>query len=796
MKQTERNWVSIIQVSTLGLTVLVLIDLGFHAFTGRIEQNAAHVFWVGLLTLLQLVIVVVLFVQRAKRKRTERSLEESQQRYRTIIETADEGIWLFGPDWRVRFANARIGAMLGTVPEGMVGKPLSEFMHPSSATVVQQVMVGCERGERGQHEFRLLRADGASLSTFISCSSLQTKRGEFDGAIAMVTDHSAWRESEQWLSRERSMFLNGPAVAWRWRNDQGWPVEYVSANISTLGYTPEQFTTGEVRFADIVHPDDLPRIGAEVREHVANRSLGFEQTYRLRDAQGRWRWIDDRTVVNYDDHGHATHFLGYTIDSTDHVQAEQRVRESEDMLLRERSLFLKGPAIAWRWRNVEGCPVEYVSANVSSLGYTPEQFTRGEVKFDDIVHPEDFVRMSDEVDRNVTLGVQGFEQFYRVRDASGRWRWMEDRTVIEYDALGHATYFVGYTVDSTERIEAERMRQLSEQRQRLLVQSMPLGVIYFNPDFTIAEWNPAAERIFGYAADEAIGQHAMILVPAQSREYVQDVLTHLSRQTGGFRGTNWNARKDGSLILCEWYNTPLLDEHGKLTAFACVCEDVTERHEAERRQELLVTELDHRVKNNLASVMSLADQTGRTAENYEEFLATFSGRLRAMSRMHNALAKSGWQGVDLAELLRQSFEAFCAGEPSRVELVGPSVVLSPRASQVLAITFNELCTNAAKYGALSSPEGRIRVDWNIADQAIGLELNWVETGGPIIEALTPRKRGLGSALIEGAVAHELRGTVSLRFPASGVECQIRAPLELAIITPDLTGAERKTAPHA
>ena len=595
----------------------------------------------------------IIIDQTEVREAAER-LAESEKRYRNIVETAVEGIWLVGPDWATTFVNARMAGMLGYAPEDMIGKRIDEFMDDEGRVIADVNKRRREQGITEQHEFKFVRKDGSPLWTLIATNALFDDDRVFQGALAMITDISARRDMEQALLRERSLFLGGPAIAWRWRNAEGWPVEYVSANVSSLGYSAEDFTSGRISFAGIVHPDDLDRVADEVAGHVAARAVGFEQDYRIRAADGRWRWIADRTVIEYDQSGRATHFSGYTIDSTERMLAEQRLRESE-------------------------------------------------------------------------------------------------------------------------------------QRLRLLVQSTPLGVIYFNREFTVTQWNPAAERIFGFSAEEVIGRNANFLIPPDVRPYVSEVWNNLLKQRGGTRGTNQNLRKDGTTIFCEWYNTPLVDDLGRVIGVASVVEDVTERREAQRRQEMLMVELDHRVKNNLAAVMSLAEQTGRTAPDYQTFITAFAGRLRAMAQMHKLLANSRWQGVEIGVLIRQTVETYAPGGSERATFEGPDIVLGPRASQVLAMTFNELGTNATKYGALSEPRGKVRVSWSVSpsihDSPETLSIRWQESDGPRVSP--PTRRGLGSAFIEGAVAHELGGSVELTFPDTGVLCTLEIPLAAATATGSL-----------
>jgi two-component sensor histidine kinase len=208
--------------------------------------------------------------------------------------------------------------------------------------------------------------------------------------------------------------------------------------------------------------------------------------------------------------------------------------------------------------------------------------------------------------------------------------------------------------------------------------------------------------------------------------------------------------------------------------------DVTDRREAfaaltesERRQRLLIDELNHRVKNTLATVQSVARQTAKSAGTMDEFRATFEARLLALSNTHNALTRGRWERASLRELLDQEFQPY---PQEQVRLVGPDVDLSPRQALSLGMVIHELATNAAKYGALSRPGGVVTVQALIGarGEAGQLTLLWTEEGGPA--TVRPSRMGFGSRLVQ-ASARELGGEAELSFDAEGLVCRLCVPLE-------------------
>jgi two-component sensor histidine kinase len=196
--------------------------------------------------------------------------------------------------------------------------------------------------------------------------------------------------------------------------------------------------------------------------------------------------------------------------------------------------------------------------------------------------------------------------------------------------------------------------------------------------------------------------------------------------------------------------------------------------QGEVHRELLINELNHRVKNTLATVQSIAAQTLRTPGINREAVKTLESRLVALSRTHNVLSNTNWESADLRDIAEGTLQPYLSRE--RVEIGGPPVRLRPRVALTVAMVLHELATNAMKYGALANSDGRVALTWHFIADATdpSLEMIWRESGGPTVQG--PERRGFGSALIEGGLAHEIGGTAALRFEPSGVICTVRFPL--------------------
>lgn len=187
----------------------------------------------------------------------------------------------------------------------------------------------------------------------------------------------------------------------------------------------------------------------------------------------------------------------------------------------------------------------------------------------------------------------------------------------------------------------------------------------------------------------------------------------------------------------------------------------------------LTRELNHRVKNTLANVLSIAALTRRRATDIDDFTESLTARIRALSATHDLLSQSDWGNAAIGDIVRSELAPYMDGSESHVEMSGPDIKLAPNDAMSLGLAIHELATNAAKYGALSTIKGRIHVHWTLLSPDLA-EIHWREEGGPPV--IEPAKRGFGRDLIEKIVAHELNSDVDLKFNPAGVECRLKMPV--------------------
>ncbi|MBP2231225.1 PAS domain S-box-containing protein [Azospirillum agricola] len=254
----------------------------------------------------------------------------------------------------------------------------------------------------------------------------------------------------------------------------------------------------------------------------------------------------------------------------------------------------------------------------------------------------------------------------------------------------------------------------------------------------------------------------------------QQAAVQRALDTGGALDVEYRCRwPDGGLHWIQVRGRAVYDQDGRPVRMTGVSLDVTGRKKAEERQLLLLEELNHRVKNTLAIVQSIASQTLRLVTTPAAFTESFQARLHALAQAHDLLTRQQWQGALLDELLTLTLGPYRGAD--RVLIEGPPVMLSTGVAVSLHLAFHELATNAAKYGALSVQGGTVEVFWSVVERAgMALELVWRERGGPPV--VPPSRRGFGSRLIERGLPYELDGKVSLDFDLAGVRCALVIPL--------------------
>ncbi len=260
--------------------------------------------------------------------------------------------------------------------------------------------------------------------------------------------------------------------------------------------------------------------------------------------------------------------------------------------------------------------------------------------------------------------------------------------------------------------------------------------------------------------------------PDESRELVAGALSEaLAGRVSSFRAFCPTVKGTP-----RWWDTvisPIFDDDRQIVRLLATSRDVTTLRQAESHRELLVNELNHRVKNTLAIVQSIAAQSLRTAGVDRLARDAFEGRLMAISATHNVLTDANWEAASLRQIVEGAVSPYCS-QASQLEIQGEPLRVAPKPAVTLALAFHELAINALKYGALSRPAGSVAVRWDVDRGAGRVGIRWTERGGPPVSP--PTRRGFGSRILETALPGELKGEVAMDYRVEGLDCSVEAPL--------------------
>src|SRR5262245_29148892 len=336
-----------------------------------------------------------------------------------------------------------------------------------------------------------------------------------------------------------------------------------------------------------------------------------------------------------------------------------------------------------------------------------------------------------------------------------------------YDAEGTLIGAVNMLVDISDRRRAD----IAAQRLASIIESSDDAIISKDLNGSITSWNRGAERLFGYTAPEVMGKPVTILIPPERLDEEPEILERVRRGERITHHDTIRRRKDGRLIEISLTVSPITDADGRIVGASKIARDVTERNRAQERQKLVVSEMKHRIKNSLATIQAIANQT---LNQHAEERDTFIGRLHALDRAHDVLTSESWERTSLGAIVNRALEPFQQQHRERIKVDGSGPLwLDSSKGVMIAMVVHELATNALKHGALSNGTGQINISWDRTAQPDLVKLVWQESGGP--EVAPPKERGFGSHLIERAFGGQL-GAAQLVFDPSGLTCTLKIAL--------------------
>jgi PAS domain S-box-containing protein len=513
-----------------------------------------------------------------------------------------------------------------------------------------------------------------------------------------------------------------------------------------------------------------------LHEAILNGKRGafFAEDLLLRIQRHGAEWEDARFTISYSPIPDASSSTGVggvlitAVETTNRVLAERALRASEE---RYRSAMTLGRMGSWEVDFVKG--IRYWTPEGMALFGINLTEGLGHVggEIDELrqsIHPDDRHLLA----RYHALAntQDSFPAEYRIVKADGKVSWLSGYgRVLDRQADGKAHRVIHIATDITERKHVEAALGESQQRLRWsasIVESSDDAIVSKNLDGIITSWNRGAERVFGYTAEEAVGQPITIVIPHDRLDEERSILTRIRRGERIDHFETIRQRKHGSLIVVSVTVSPVKNAEGKIVGASKIARDITEQQRAQEQIATLAREAEHRSKNLLATVQATVSLSH--SDTPEGLKQAIEGRILALAKVHSLFVETRWIGAELSTIARQELSPYFEKDETGIRINGPQVLLEPNAAQVVAVTLHELATNAAKYGALSVPNGQISLEW--LHEADGrLILRWTETGGPAVKP--PKRQGFGTRIIERMI-RQLKGKARFDWHADGLACEI------------------------
>jgi PAS domain S-box-containing protein len=509
-----------------------------------------------------------------------------------------------------------------------------------------------------------------------------------------------------------------------------------------------------------IHPEDRARVQAQFL-HDRTHPGHFELEYRIiRPSDGQTRWLYNRGVVVADPEGRPCRLVSAQTDITGRKLAEAALQESES---RFRAMADQAPAPIWM-TSATG-ELEFANQAFGEYAGAPSDSLLGNVWIQ-MLHPDDLPNvLAARASARLHLEAYSFEA--RFRRSDGAWRTMLASAKPRLTAEGVFQGYVGLAIDLTEMRAAEAAMRESEARFRLLAESAPVMLWMGDDQGRCVYLNRSLRDFWGVPEDLAGFTWDAMLLEEDGPALMETFRVAMDRQEA-FEVEARYRRPNGAIRTLFTRAEPRHDAEGRFIGMIGVNVDVTEARRAEQHQQLLINELNHRVKNTLATVQSIAHQTLRGDAAKREARDLLTARLLALSAAHDVLTRESWEGADIVEVVAAALRPY---DSTRYSGEGAAHRVGPRAALAISMALHELATNALKYGALSGNAGQVRVSWTPTADG-GLTLTWREEGGPPV--VPPTRMGFGSRLLRQGLTAELGGRADLRFEPEGLICVIQA----------------------
>lgn len=529
-----------------------------------------------------------------------------------------------------------------------------------------------------------------------------------------------------------------------------------------LGLEPSEPVSYDRMLAAVAEPCRA-QLDASVR-----RALAEGAPFSLECAAGSTGgWIDIRARP-IGQGGRTRRLSGVILDISDLVQGRRALQESEARL--NLAVSAAGMGV-WEWRLDTGEMI-YSEQAKAICGFPPDEPVTYQMAAA-VTHPDDYPFTSAQAKRALDPKVRDRSPYeYRLRTPGGgeKWVYAEGLAVFEtIDGVERAVRYVGVIQDITLRKQAEADLRASEDRLRLAMEAGQMAVWAANH---LGEVEPTPEllRIFGRPPGASMEEVREGYLGGERDRVRAAAQAALERGERFFEVEFQYRRPSGEVRWILIRSEILFGEAGGPTGAIGVVLDVTERRFAQERLQLLAREVDHRANNLLTVVQGVIALT--EGEDAQTVKATITGRVQALAHAHKLLSSSRWEGAELLSLVREELLPYDPSPEGRTSTRGERVTLTPPEAQAVAMVLHELATNAAKYGALSVPSGRVSVAWTVEADGT-LDLSWSESGGPRVAQ--PKRRGFGLTIIGRALSSIPGAESRIEWRKDGVACAVRIP---------------------
>lgn len=620
-------------------------------------------------------------------------------------------------------------------------------------------------------ELEIERPDGTRATVLINIEPLRDKDEKLIGAISCFQDITERALAERALLRSQQdvedFFENG-AVGLHLVSANGRILRANRAELDMLGYSAQEYIGHSIRD---FHADE--DVISDILRRLSSGERLDKYPARLRAKDGSIKHVLITSNVHFRD-GDFLNTRCFTVDVSDWRAAEATRADTERRLAATHDAAPVGIGET----DADGRFIHVNKAMSAITGYTEDELLA--LRFSDVSHPEDIGEDLRRYSAQIASEIDSYSIEKRYVRKDGEEIFVQVLSSVVRGEDGEFKYGVRVVQDITDRRRAQEQLAQSERRSRELLDGLPAAIYTTDAEGRITFYNQAAVEFSGRTP--VIGSDSWCvtwrLYETDGTPLAHDDCPMATTLKSGMevRGAVALAeRPDGTRVPFMPFPKLLRDPAGNVIGAINMLVDLSERKRAEDEQRVLIDELNHRVKNTLATVQSIATQTLRSTP--DEFMERFEARLMSLSRAHNLLTRRRWTGVGIGELMDEQLGPY-VGDSDRLDLDGPEITLPPRIGLLFGMLLHELATNAVKYGGFSTEAGRVRLRWAVEENdglPRRLRLKWVESGGPVTHP--PSKRGFGTRLLERSVTKDLGGNLNLRFEATGMRCDMDFAVE-------------------